>query len=77
MTGSYLGSLQDLHHRQTDRLDYQTSESDGFWTMAYSERLLGSGSPCQLQGAGAGRNSEAAPLYTFTNDARLPEYLNT
>ncbi len=45
--------------------------------MACSERLPGSGSPCQLQEAGAGRNSEAAPLYTFINDARLPEYLNT
>ncbi len=26
MIDSYLGSLHDLHHRQADLLDYQTSE---------------------------------------------------
>ncbi|KAK0232026.1 hypothetical protein EDD85DRAFT_98473 [Armillaria nabsnona] len=40
MTGSYLGSLQDLHHRQTDRLDYQTSWGRSLPTLGEAAKTL-------------------------------------
>ncbi len=69
MTGSYLGSLQDLHHRQADQLHYRTGGSDSFWSLdndMWSEYLLGSGDPYRrLQESGAARNSARSGTEVF------------